>query len=183
MATAWESVVTFMVKEYGPEKMADLMQALTRTLDIDAALMQVYGLDQHGIDSAWRQEIGLELLPKPEGPVQSRRTLLENIPDATVAPPRAGAGFLFADYHLAAPSGAGVGGSRGARTGGAHPTAGRQFDWTGRDANQSAGSGGGGSAGATAGDVVAGRRAGDGRRSGGFAGRLRASVGAGRLHG
>ena len=73
-----------MVLEYGEGKMAELMQAITRTLDIDSALMQVYGLDQHGIDSAWRQELGLQPLPKPDGP--RRRPLLENIPDATVAP-------------------------------------------------------------------------------------------------
>ncbi len=79
-----ESVVTFMVLEYGEEKMADLMQAITRTLDIDSALMDVYGLDQHGIDSAWRQEIGLDPLPKPDQP--RRRPLLENIPDSTIAP-------------------------------------------------------------------------------------------------
>lgn len=79
-----ESVVTFMLLEFGEEKMAELMQAITRTLDIDSALMDVYGLDQHGIDSAWRQELGLEPLPKPDGP--RRRPLLENIPDATIAP-------------------------------------------------------------------------------------------------
>ena len=82
-----ESVVTFMVQEYGAEKMAELMRAITRTLDIDSALMQVYGLDQHGIDSAWRQEIGLDPLPRPDEHSQARRPLLENIPDATVAPP------------------------------------------------------------------------------------------------
>lgn len=79
-----DSVVTFMVLEYGEDKMSELMQALKRTLDIDSALMAVYDLDQHGIDSAWREEIGLDPLPKPESP--SRRPLLENIPDATVAP-------------------------------------------------------------------------------------------------
>ena len=79
-----ESVVTFMILEYGEGKMAELMQAITRTLDIDSALMQVYGLDQHGIDSAWRQELGLDPLPKPDEPL--RRPLLENIPDATIAP-------------------------------------------------------------------------------------------------
>ena len=80
-----ESVVTFMVLEYGEEKMAKLMQAITRTLDIDSALMQVYGLDQHGIDSAWRQELGLEPLPKPED-AGGRHPLLRDIPDATIAP-------------------------------------------------------------------------------------------------
>ena len=79
-----EAVVTFMVWKYGEGKMAELMQAITRTLDIDSALMEVYGLDQHGIDSAWRQEIGLEPLPRPDQP--RRHPLLENIPDATIAP-------------------------------------------------------------------------------------------------
>ena len=66
--------------------MAELMQAITRTLDIDSALMQVYGLDQHGIDSAWRQELGLEPLPKPEDVGWSAGPCCENIPDATIAP-------------------------------------------------------------------------------------------------
>ncbi len=79
-----ESVVTFMVQEYGEERMTRLIPAITRTLDIDAALTEVYGLDQHGLDSAWRQEIGLEPLPRPEE--GNRHALLENIPDATVAP-------------------------------------------------------------------------------------------------
>ena len=64
--------------------MTRLIPAITRTLDIDAALTEVYGLDQHGLDSAWRQEIGLEPLPRPEE--GNRHALLENIPDATVAP-------------------------------------------------------------------------------------------------
>ena len=69
-----ESVVTFMVEEYGDEKMAQLMRALARTFDVDAALEEVYGLDQHGIDSAWREAIGLEPLPRPE---DSRRGSLQ----------------------------------------------------------------------------------------------------------
>ena len=79
-----ESVVTFMVQEYGEEKMAELMQALTRTFDIDEALMLVYGFDQHGLDTAWRQEIGLEPLPHPED--ASKHSLLQNLPQATIAP-------------------------------------------------------------------------------------------------
>ncbi len=60
-----ESVVTFLIQEYGEAKMAELMQAIARTFDIDKALEQVYGFDQHGLDSAWRLEIGLEPLPAP----------------------------------------------------------------------------------------------------------------------
>ncbi len=79
-----ESVVTFMVQEYGEEKMAELMKALTRTFDIDKALTLAYGFDQHGLDSAWRQAIGEEPLPRPEEP--SKNPLLQNIPDFTIAP-------------------------------------------------------------------------------------------------
>lgn len=79
-----ESVVTFMVLEYGEEKMAELMKALARTFDIDEALMQVYGFNQHGLDSAWREAIGLEPLAGIED--SGKHPLLQNIPDATIAP-------------------------------------------------------------------------------------------------
>ena len=61
-----ESVVTFLILNYGEAKMAELMQAITRTLDIDKALKQVYGIDQYELDSAWRQPLGLEPLPRPQ---------------------------------------------------------------------------------------------------------------------
>lgn len=79
-----ESVVTFMVLEYGEGKMTELMRTLTRTLDIDAALMQVYGFDQYGLDSAWREAIGLEPLPRPEE--AQNHPLLRDLPQATIAP-------------------------------------------------------------------------------------------------
>ena len=79
-----ESVVTFMVQEYGEEKMAELMTELTRTFDIDKALTLVYGVDQHGLDSAWREEIGVDPLPRPQEP--SKNPLLQNIPDFNIAP-------------------------------------------------------------------------------------------------
>ena len=61
-----EAVVTYLISTYGEAKMAELMQALTKTLDIDDALEQVYGFDQYGLDSAWRQSLGLEPLPPPQ---------------------------------------------------------------------------------------------------------------------
>ena len=61
-----ESVVTFLILNYGEAKMAELMQAITRTLDINKALQQVYGMDQYGLDAAWRQALGLEPLPGPQ---------------------------------------------------------------------------------------------------------------------
>ena len=79
-----ESVVTFMVLEYGEEKMVELMRALSTTFDIDKALMLVYGFDQHGIDSEWRKAIGLEPLPAPEA--NRPRPQVTRQPAATVRP-------------------------------------------------------------------------------------------------
>tara|TARA_Y100000588_G_C14177628_1_gene892119 strand:+ start:38 stop:1441 length:1404 start_codon:yes stop_codon:yes gene_type:complete len=60
------SVVNYMIDNYGQERMAALFPVLQRTLDIDQALLEVYGFDQYGLDSAWRETIGLEPLPSPE---------------------------------------------------------------------------------------------------------------------
>jgi hypothetical protein len=61
-----ESVVEFMLSTYGEDKMAELIRALKRTFDIDTALEEVYGFDQYGLDSQWRQQLGMEVLPPPE---------------------------------------------------------------------------------------------------------------------
>ena len=68
------SVVTFMIETYGVDKMADLLQALVATLNIDAALMQVYGFDEYGLDALWRQSLGLEPLPRPEPATPQQRS-------------------------------------------------------------------------------------------------------------
>ena len=68
------SVVSFMVETYGVDKMADLMRAIASTLNIDAALLQVYGFDEYGLDGLWRQSLGLEPLPRPEPPVPQQRS-------------------------------------------------------------------------------------------------------------
>ena len=60
-----QSVVTFLISRFGPETIAELFQALQRTLNIATALEEVYGLDQYGIDSEWRKAIGLDPLPPP----------------------------------------------------------------------------------------------------------------------
>ena len=60
------SVVAYMIGTYGPERMAALFPVLQRTLNIDEALLEVYGMDQFGLDSAWRQFLGLDPLPSPE---------------------------------------------------------------------------------------------------------------------
>ncbi len=60
------SVVRYMIREYGEPRMAELFRALQRTPDIDRALLEVYGMDQFGLDSAWRESLGLDPLPSPE---------------------------------------------------------------------------------------------------------------------
>ena len=60
-----KSVVKHMIDTHGPAKMAELMQALQESRDIDQALQQVYGFDQYGLDSEWRGTMGLEPLPPP----------------------------------------------------------------------------------------------------------------------
>ena len=61
-----KSVVYFMVRNWGEDKISELFTAVRQTNDIDLALLQVYGIDQHGMDSAWRRSLGLEPLPTPE---------------------------------------------------------------------------------------------------------------------
>ena len=61
-----KSVVEFMARRWGEDRISVLFTTLRDSRDIDAALLQVYGVDQHGMDSAWRRSLGLEPLPSPE---------------------------------------------------------------------------------------------------------------------
>ena len=60
-----QSVVAYLISTYGEAKVADLMQAIRGSFDIDQALETVYGFDQYGLDVEWRDSIGLEPLPRP----------------------------------------------------------------------------------------------------------------------
>ena len=66
------SVVFYLINVYGRDKMPLLMQAIRETRDIDQALLKVYGFNQHGLDSEWRLQIGLEPFPSPEELAQGR---------------------------------------------------------------------------------------------------------------
>ena len=80
------SVVFYMINTYGEERMAALFPVLRRTLDIDNALLEVYGFDQYGLDTAWRESLGLEPLPPP-GELESQ---LNDQDEATQAEDSAG---------------------------------------------------------------------------------------------
>lgn len=61
-----KSVVSYLVARYGEGKMAELMESFHTSVSTDEALQRVYGFDQYGLDSEWRQALGLEPLPSPE---------------------------------------------------------------------------------------------------------------------
>lgn len=76
------SVVQHLVDNYGESKVAELMEEIQRSLDIDEALETVYGFDQYGLDTEWRIANGLRPLPEPE----ERSTIRELLPTLTPSP-------------------------------------------------------------------------------------------------
>jgi hypothetical protein len=52
------SLVKFLIETYGQDKMNSLLIALRDGSTVDDALMQVYGFDIDGLESAWRSAIG-----------------------------------------------------------------------------------------------------------------------------
>ena len=61
-----KSVVNFMVRRWGENRISQLFDVVRQTQDIDSALLRVYGVDQYGMDTAWRHSQGLDPLPSPE---------------------------------------------------------------------------------------------------------------------
>jgi hypothetical protein len=56
---AW-SLVSFLVKEYGEDKFAQLFAVFKEGSTTDNALQTVYGFDQDGLEDTWRVSLGLE---------------------------------------------------------------------------------------------------------------------------
>jgi hypothetical protein len=52
------SVVDFLLKTYGREKMSELLEVFKEGSLTDDALMEVYGFDQDELDAQWRESIG-----------------------------------------------------------------------------------------------------------------------------
>jgi hypothetical protein len=52
------SVVDFLLKTYGKEKMSELLEVFKEGSLADDALMEVYGFDQDELDTRWREDIG-----------------------------------------------------------------------------------------------------------------------------
>jgi hypothetical protein len=66
-----ESVVTFLLNNHGTSPMPTVFEQIQSTFDIDLALETAYGFNQHGLDSLWRENMGLNPLPDPNSPTQT----------------------------------------------------------------------------------------------------------------
>ena len=80
------SVVRYLIFKYGEDSISELFAALRETLDIDEALKQVYDVDQHGLDTLWREAIGLEPLPSPEELNRQLEKSQTAVPETTPTP-------------------------------------------------------------------------------------------------
>ncbi len=52
------SIVNFLIKTYGQDKLTELLKALRDAKPIDDALLEIYGFDSDGLEDAWRQSVG-----------------------------------------------------------------------------------------------------------------------------
>ena len=59
------SIVTYLVKTYGKDKMIKLLDTFSGGSGYDAALKQVYGFDQSGLDIEWRKSLGIKTSALP----------------------------------------------------------------------------------------------------------------------
>jgi hypothetical protein len=80
------SVADFMLKTYGQEKMAQLLEAIREGLYQEEALQQVYGFGLDELDRLWRESLGLgaRKTPTPStGPAVQRRATRPSLPCPT----------------------------------------------------------------------------------------------------
>jgi oligopeptide transport system substrate-binding protein len=54
------SLIDFLIREYGRDKMLQLLRVFKQGSSYDDALLEVYGFDQDGLDALWLQSLGLE---------------------------------------------------------------------------------------------------------------------------
>ncbi|MFC2058049.1 peptidase MA family metallohydrolase [Chloroflexota bacterium] len=59
------SVVEFLIRDYGKERMLQLLDVFKEGSSYDKALMEVYGFDTGELDALWRASLGLEPRPTP----------------------------------------------------------------------------------------------------------------------
>ncbi|MCZ6706848.1 MAG: peptidase MA family metallohydrolase [Chloroflexi bacterium] len=69
-------IVTFLVNDFGEDKLADLFAVFKAGSTVDNALETVYGFDRDGLTDAYRETLGLE----PIGDLEDRSTVIEDGP-------------------------------------------------------------------------------------------------------
>ena len=80
-----KSVVEYLISTYGDKKMAELIQNLKRTFDVDKALELTYGFDLYGLDTDWRKSLGVDPLPSPEKKIPEQ--LQQEVTEPTIVTP------------------------------------------------------------------------------------------------
>jgi hypothetical protein len=80
------SVVQFLVKQYGHEKIQNLLQALGAGYTYDSALESALGLDMDGLENAWRQSIGADPLPQKTASASPTPWTEKNLPPFSSTP-------------------------------------------------------------------------------------------------
>ncbi|MCY3543776.1 MAG: peptidase MA family metallohydrolase [Chloroflexi bacterium] len=60
------SIVQYMIFEYGPEKMRELMATIKSGKNVRTAVQEVYGLTLVELENEWRTLLGVELRPSPD---------------------------------------------------------------------------------------------------------------------
>jgi len=80
------AVVKFMIKEYGSESMAALLDIFSEGALYDEALESALGIDMDQLDSAWRVSVGLEPLPGVEVAASNNPETDPNLADEPQAP-------------------------------------------------------------------------------------------------
>ena len=59
------SIVRFMIARFGPQRMNELMATMKGGIDIDDAILEVYGIDPVILENQWRDAIGAPLYVPP----------------------------------------------------------------------------------------------------------------------
>ena len=63
------SLVEFIIEEYGTHKLGELLSVFARGAHYDDAMMQVFGVDMDGMEDLWRAYIGAQ--PRPEAELET----------------------------------------------------------------------------------------------------------------
>jgi Peptidase MA superfamily len=80
------SIVTFLLKQYGRERLLDLLAASQAGSSPDSALMEVYGFDMDGLDRAWRGWIGAPARPGSGSTAEATPTVMPTYQPLAGAP-------------------------------------------------------------------------------------------------